>query len=230
MWFIILFSHLSSSYGQTFRWTKGPRERWHLMSSLYVCIFCPDSEHLPLHHTFLGRIPPSGFSDTCCLVTKSCLTLHNPVGCSTPGSSVLHCLLEFAQNHVRWGSDAVYPSHPLPFPFPFVFSLSQHQGLFPVMALHIRWPKSASASVFPMNIQGWFLLGLTGLISLLSKGLSRVFSSTTVQKHPFFSTQAIFMAQLSHLYMTVGKTVTLTILIFVTKWCLCFLTCCLALS
>ena len=48
---------------------------------------------------------------------------------------------------------------------------------------------SASASVLPMNIQGWFLLGLTGLISLLSKGLSRVLSSPTVQKHRFFSTQ-----------------------------------------
>ena len=48
---------------------------------------------------------------------------------------------------------------------------------------------SASASVFPMNIQGWFPLGLTCLNSLLSKGLSRVFSNNTVQKHPFFSTQ-----------------------------------------
>ena len=54
------------------------------------------------------------------------------------------------------------------------------------LALHIRWPKywaSASASVLPMSIQGWFPLGLTGLIILLSKELSRVFSSTTVQKH-----------------------------------------------
>ena len=48
---------------------------------------------------------------------------------------------------------------------------------------------SASASVFPMNIQGWFSLGLTGLISLKPKGLSRVFSNTTVQRHQFFGTQ-----------------------------------------
>ena len=48
---------------------------------------------------------------------------------------------------------------------------------------------SVSASVLPMNIQGWFPLGLTGLISLLSKGLSRVFSNTTVQKHQFFCAQ-----------------------------------------
>ena len=51
---------------------------------------------------------------------------------------------------------------------------------------------SALASVFPMNIQGWFPLGLTGLISLLSKGLSRIFSCTTVRKHQFFSTQPCF--------------------------------------
>ena len=59
-------------------------------------------------------------------------------------------------------------------------------------ALHIRWPKwgaSASASVFPVNIQDWFPLGWTGLISLQSKGLSRVFSNTTVQKHQFFGAQ-----------------------------------------
>ena len=49
---------------------------------------------------------------------------------------------------------------------------------------------SASASILPMNIQGWFSLGLTGLISLQSKGLSRVFSNTTVQKHQFFTTQS----------------------------------------
>ena len=58
--------------------------------------------------------------------------------------------------------------------------------------LHNRWPKyssSASASVLPMNIQDWFPLGLTGLISLQSKGLSRVFPNTTVQKHKFFGAQ-----------------------------------------
>ena len=59
-------------------------------------------------------------------------------------------------------------------------------------ALRIRWPKywvSASASALPMNIQGWFPLGLTGWISFLSKRLSKVSSNTTLQKHQFFSTQ-----------------------------------------
>ena len=73
---------------------------------------------------------------------------------------------------------------------------------------------SASVSVLIMNIQDWFPLGFTGLISLLSKGLSRVFSNTTVQKH---WRSAFFMVQLSHLYMTTGKTIALIRQIFVSK-------------
>ena len=73
---------------------------------------------------------------------------------------------------------------------------------------------SASASVLPMNIQDWFPLGWTGLISLQSKGLSRVFSNTTVQKHQFFSAQVF---QISHPSMTTGKTKALTRRTFVGK-------------
>ena len=81
----------------------------------------------------------------------------------------------------------------------------------------------ALASVFPMNIQDWFPLGLTGFICLLSKGLSRVFSSTTVGKHQFFWHSSFFMVQLSHLYMTNTKTIALIRRIFVGKvTCLLF--------
>ena len=73
---------------------------------------------------------------------------------------------------------------------------------------------SASTSVLPMNIQGWFSLGWTCWISLQSKGLSRVFSNTTVQKHQFFSTQLV---QFSHPYMITGKTIPLSIRTFVDK-------------
>ena len=71
---------------------------------------------------------------------------------------------------------------------------------------------STLASVLPMNIQGWFPLGLIGLISLLSKGFSRVFSNTTILwlKASFHQHSAFFMVQLSHLYMTSGKTIALT--------------------
>ena len=76
---------------------------------------------------------------------------------------------------------------------------------------------SGSVSVFPMNIQGWCPLGLTGLISLQSKGLSRVFSSTTIQKPSILRQSAFFMVQLSHPYRTTGKTVSLTRQTFVSK-------------
>ena len=78
-------------------------------------------------------------------------------------------------------------------PARFFFCLQSFpaSGSFPMIRLFATagWSIAASASVLPMNIQGWFPLGLTSLISLQSKGLSRVFSSTTIQKHQFFSTQ-----------------------------------------
>ena len=74
---------------------------------------------------------------------------------------------------------------------------------------------SASTSVLPMNTQDWSPLGLTGLISLQSMGLSRVFSNTIIQKHQFFGT--FFIVQLSHPYMTTGKTIALTTRTFVGK-------------
>ena len=76
---------------------------------------------------------------------------------------------------------------------------------------------SASALVLPINIQGWFPLGLTGLISLLSKGLPRVFFNTTVQKHQFFSTLPSLWSSSQIQYMTTGKTIALIIWTFVGK-------------
>ena len=73
------------------------------------------------------------------------------------------------------------------------------------------------SSVLPMNIQGLFPLGLTGLISLQSKGLSRIFPNTTVQENQFFGTQLSLLVQLSHPYMTTGKTIVLTIWTFANK-------------
>ena len=74
-------------------------------------------------------------------VTQLCLTLIDPMDCSTPGFLVHHQLLEFAQTHDHRVSDAIQPSHPLSSPSPPVFNLSQHQGLFNESALHIRWSK-----------------------------------------------------------------------------------------
>ena len=116
-----------------------------------------------------------------------------PWTASTPGFPILHCLPELSQTHVHWVCDAIQPSHPLWSPSPPTFNLSQHQGLFQwVSSLPSSCPSigaSASPSVLPMNIPNWFPLGLTGLISWQSKGLSRVFPNTTVQKHQFFGAQ-----------------------------------------
>ena len=78
------------------------------------------------------------YTDCCyCLVAKLCLTLCNPMVCSMPGFPVLYYLLEFAQIHVHWVSDAIQPSHLLLSPSPPAFNLSQHQDLFQwVSSLH----------------------------------------------------------------------------------------------
>ena len=111
----------------------------------------------------------------CCSVTQSCLTLCETVDCSTPGFPVLHHLLELAQTHVLWVNDAIQPILlPLIFPSMRVFS---NQSDFTSGGQSIG--VSGSASVLPMNIQDWFPLGLTRLISLQSKGLSE--SSSTSQ-------------------------------------------------
>ena len=112
------------------------------------------------------------------------------------------------------------------------FSVS---GSFPKIRLFTSGEQSigalASKSVFPLNIQGWFLLGLTGLISLLSKRLSRVFSSTTVWKPQFFSAQPFLLSNFHNcMWVTIGKTKALTTWTFVARWCLCFSIHCLSLS
>ena len=126
-------------------------------------------------------------------VAQSCPTLCDPMNCSTPGLPVHHQLPELTQTHVHQVGDAIQPSHPLSSPSPSAPNPSQHQGLFQLSQL-FTWGGqsigvSASATVLPMNTQDWSPLGWTGWISLQSKGLSSVFSNTTVQKHQFFSTQ-----------------------------------------
>ena len=126
------------------------------------------------------------------LVAQSCPILCDPMESSIRGFPVHHQLLELAQTQVHRVSDAIQPFHPLSSPSPPTFNLSQHQGL-------LQWVSSsqqvesigvlASTSGLPINTQDWSPLGWTGWISLQSKGVSRVFSNTTVQKHQFFSAQ-----------------------------------------
>ena len=108
-------------------------------------------------------------------VIQSCPTLCDPMDCSMPGFPVHHQLPELAQTHAHRVGDAIQPSHPMSSFSPPAFSLPQHQSLFPSSQFFTSGNQSievsASASVLPMNIQDWFPLGLTGLISFQSKGL-----------------------------------------------------------
>ena len=133
-------------------------------------------------------------------VTQSCLTLCDPMACSMPGFLVHHQFPEFAQTHVHWVGDAIQPSHPLssPSPPPSIFPAS---GSFAMSQFFASGGQSirvsTSVSVLPMNIQDWFPLGLTGWISLQSKGRSGVFSNNTVQKHQFFSKSFLYSPTLT---------------------------------
>ena len=115
-------------------------------------------------------------------VTQPCPTLCYPMDCSTLGLPVHHQLPEFTQTHVHWVSDSTISSSVVPFSsrlqsFPASESFQMSQ-FFTSGGQSIG--VSASTSILPMNIQDWFPLGWTGWISLLSKGLSRVFYTTTV--------------------------------------------------
>ena len=119
-------------------------------------------------------------------VAQLCPTLCDPMNCSTPGLPVHHQLPKFTQTHIHQVSDAIQPSHPLSSLSPPAPNPSQHQS-FPMSQL-FTWGGqstgvSASASVLPKKPQGWSPLEWTGWTSLQSKGLSRVFSNTTVQTH-----------------------------------------------
>ena len=118
--------------------------------------------------------------------------LCDSMNCSTPGLPVHHQLPESTHIHVHWLSDAIQPSHPV-VPFSSCPQSFPASGSFPMSPLFASSGHSigvsASASVPPMNTQDWSPLGWTDWISLQSRGLSRVFSNTTVQKHQFFGTQ-----------------------------------------
>ena len=148
-----------------------------------------------------------------CSVTESCLAVCHPMDWSMQGFPVLHCLPEFAQINVHSVRDSIQPSYPVipstscPESFP-------SSGSFPRNRLFASGGQSicvsASASVLTMNIQSWFHLGLTGLISLLSKGLSRLFSSTTYESVNSLALNHFYGPTVIS-YMTTGKAIALTI-------------------
>ena len=142
-------------------------------------------------------------------ITQSCPTLCNPMDYSTPGLPVLHQLPELTQTHVHQVDDAIQPSHPLLSPFP-VFNLSQHQGLF-------RWVTSSHQVAKVLNFSISFSKEYSPLISfrmdpfdlLAVQGTLKDLLQHHGSKASILWRLAFFVFQLSHPYMTTGKTIAL---------------------
>ena len=133
--------------------------------------------------------------------------------CSTPGFPVHHQFPEFTQTHVHWVGDAIQPSHPLSSPSPPTFNLSLHQGLFKwVSSLH-RWPKywRFSFSISLSNEYSGLISYRMDWLDLLSvQGTLKSLLQHHSSKASIHRPSAFFIVQLSHPYMTTGKTIALT--------------------
>ena len=183
-----------------------------LMEELVDFYGCFDSIQHILHHSIIAEWVDDSVQFSHSVVSNSLWPhwlQHARLPCLSPAPRAYSnsCPLS------RWYHPIISPSL---VPFSSCFQSFPASGSFPMSQFFPSGGQSigtsASASVLPKNIQDWFPLGLTGLISLLSKRLSRVFANTIVQNHQFFSTQFFFfMVQLSHLSMTTGKTIALTI-------------------
>ena len=140
--------------------------------------------------------------------------------CSMPGFPVHHQLPELTQTHVHQVSDAIQPSHPLSFPSPPAFNLSQCQDLFQWVILHIRWPKywSFSFNISPSNeYSGLISFRIDWLHLLTVQGTLKSLLQHHSPKASTLWCSALFIVQLSHLYVTAGKTIALTRWTFVGK-------------
>ena len=172
----------------------------------------------------------------CCSITQSLFNnsnslwphglQHTRLPCPSPSPGVCSDSCPLSQWCHPITSSSVTPFSSCPKSFPA-------SGPFPMSQLFTSGGHSTGVSalalVLPLNIQGWFSLGLTGLIFLLSKGLSRVFSSITVWKHKFFGTQPSLWSGCHIRTWLLEKPQLWLYSPFPAKWCLCFLICCLGL-
>ena len=140
--------------------------------------------------------------------------------CSIPGFPVLHYLLEFAQTRVHCVSYAIQPSHPLSSPFPPSFNLSQHQGLFSESVLPIKWPKywSFRFSISPSSdYSGLIFFRIDWFDLLAAHGTFKSLIQHHNSKASILQRSAFFIVQLSHSYVTTGKSIALARWTFVGK-------------
>ena len=148
-------------------------------------------------------------------VAQSCLALCDPMDSSIPGLPVIHQLPELTQTHVIWVGNAIQPSHPLSSPSPPAFNFSQVEGLSNESALCIRWPKywTFSFHISPPNeYSGLISFRMVWLDLLTVQGTFKSLLQHHSSKASILLHSAFFMIQPSHLYMTTGKTITLTLL------------------
>ena len=151
-------------------------------------------------------------------VAQSYPTLCDPMNRSTPGLPVHHQLLEFTQTHVHLVSDSIQPSHPLSSPSPPALNPSQHQGFFQWVSM--RWPKywSFSFSISPSNEHPRLVSFRIDWLDLLAvQGTRKSLLQHHSSKASILRRSAFFTVQLSHPYITTGKTIALTRGIFVGK-------------
>ena len=153
-------------------------------------------------------------------VAQLCLTLCDPLNYGTPGLPGHNQLPEFTQTHVHWVCDSIQPSHPLSSPSPPVLNLSQHQGFSNKSALPIRWPKcwSFSFDISPSNEHpGRISFRMDWLDLPAVQGTLKSLLQHHSSKASILLRSAFFTVQLSHPYMTTGKTIALTRRTFVGK-------------
>ena len=174
------------------------------------------SENLTWNDIFVNYYVVLQFSS----VTQSCPTLSNPMSCCTPGLPVHHQLPKSTQIHVHRVNDAIQPSHPLLSPSPPALNLSQHQGLFQrVSSLH----QLAKVLEFQLQHQSsqWtpkmFSFRMDWLDLLAVQGTLKSLLQHQSSKASILRCSAFFIVQLSHPYMTTGKTIALTRRTFVGK-------------
>ena len=147
-------------------------------------------------------------------------TLCDPMDCSTPGLPVHHQLLEFIETYVDWVGDAIQPSHPLLTPSPPALIFPSITVFSNESILRIRWPKywSFSFNISPSNKHpGLISFRMNWLDLLAGQGTLKSFLQHHSSKASILQHSAFFIVQLSHPYMTTGKTIALTRWTFVGK-------------
>ena len=220
-------THMQSSWGPS---TQAKvlvfcKEKGHIYCGFYVLLnhlicrkFGPLEKGMANHFSILALRTPwtVQFSS----VAQLCQTRWNPMNHSTPGLPVHHQLLESTQTHIHWVGDAIQPSHPLSSPSPPALNFPSIRVFSKESALHIKWPKywSFSINISPSNEHPGLISFRMDWVDLLAvQGTLKSLLQHHSSKASVFRHSAFFIVQLSHPYVTTGKTIALMRRTFVGK-------------